>query len=200
MRSWCASARRGCIGSTATTRSCSRSSARRAPTKRGLWALPASERVPPWQWRHPDASPRRTPPSTAARKTYCREMTSCAEARFYLKQCGSRGWTATATACPARRCARLTATIRSERLELVPLEPAFLDAALAGDVRRGVAAARARACRTTGRSCATCRRSSSSACAPIRRSRPWAMRAIVLRAERRMVGTSAATTRRRRTV
>lgn len=62
--------------------------------KRGLWALPASERVPPWAWRHPDA------PSDADRKsskpaafhcgskTYCREMESCAEARFYLERCG----------------------------------------------------------------------------------------------------------------
>jgi endonuclease YncB( thermonuclease family) len=62
--------------------------------KRGLWALPASERVPPWEWRHPDAptepatQPARGADYVCGAKTYCREMTSCAEARFYLKQCG----------------------------------------------------------------------------------------------------------------
>ena len=62
--------------------------------KRGLWALPASERVPPWQWRHPDATakpaakPAKDAPLRCGAKTLCREMTSCAEARFYLEKCG----------------------------------------------------------------------------------------------------------------
>lgn len=63
--------------------------------KRGLWALPESERVPPWQWRHPDAAPaangKSSKPAAAfhcGEKTYCREMESCAEARFYLTRCG----------------------------------------------------------------------------------------------------------------
>jgi endonuclease YncB( thermonuclease family) len=61
--------------------------------KRGLWALPASDRVPPWKWRHRDAPSDPAPKpdkDTAFRcgaKTYCREMTSCAEARFYLEKC-----------------------------------------------------------------------------------------------------------------
>jgi hypothetical protein len=59
---------------------------------RGLWALPAAERVPPWEWRHPDTAPgREAVPSVdtfrCGEKTYCREMTSCAEARFHLEQC-----------------------------------------------------------------------------------------------------------------
>lgn len=62
--------------------------------KRGLWALPASERVPPWEWRHRGASVAPTEKSSKAApfrcgsKTYCREMESCAEARFYLTRCG----------------------------------------------------------------------------------------------------------------
>ncbi|MFC3127218.1 thermonuclease family protein [Pseudoroseomonas globiformis] len=69
--------------------------------RRGLWALPEAERVPPWAWRRqqrggqPVLSPR--PQASAAMdaagfscgtKRYCREMTSCAEARFHLQQCG----------------------------------------------------------------------------------------------------------------
>jgi len=59
--------------------------------RRGLWSLPESERVPPWRWRHAESregagdEPRAF---TCGAKTYCREMTSCAEARFYLETCG----------------------------------------------------------------------------------------------------------------
>jgi len=68
--------------------------------KRGLWGLPEAERCPPWDWRHktcatapaPVASaPATTTASggfTCAGKRYCREMTSCGEAKFYLTQCG----------------------------------------------------------------------------------------------------------------
>jgi endonuclease YncB( thermonuclease family) len=61
--------------------------------QRGLWALPAAERVPPWQWRHPDTAPKQPSVPDASgfhcgAKSYCREMTSCAEARFYLAKCG----------------------------------------------------------------------------------------------------------------
>lgn len=66
--------------------------------KRGLWALPEAQRLPPWEWRKagrqpaPAAPP--APPTstgdgfTCGPKRYCREMTSCAEARFYLNSCG----------------------------------------------------------------------------------------------------------------
>ncbi len=66
--------------------------------QRGLWALPEAQRLPPWEWRKaerqqiqatPPAAP--TSPSdafTCGGKRTCREMTSCAEARFYLNSCG----------------------------------------------------------------------------------------------------------------
>jgi endonuclease YncB( thermonuclease family) len=72
--------------------------------RRGLWALPEAERAAPWEWRAAErggqrqaasgsAAPQATRLSTAngftcGAKRYCREMTSCAEARFYLSQCG----------------------------------------------------------------------------------------------------------------
>ena len=68
--------------------------------RRGLWALPEVERTPPWEWRRNNvAAPAKPmpPPNlsrptasgfTCGAKRYCREMTSCAEARFYFTQCG----------------------------------------------------------------------------------------------------------------
>jgi len=57
--------------------------------RRGLWGLPEAQQTPPWEWRH---RPAVTAPDRAgfacAGKRVCREMTSCAEARFYLAQCG----------------------------------------------------------------------------------------------------------------
>lgn len=62
----------------------------------GLWSLPLAQHVPPWEWRRGErrsntpvlaSSPQATSFS-CGRKTYCREMTSCAEARFYLRRCG----------------------------------------------------------------------------------------------------------------
>lgn len=70
-------------------------------TQRGLWALPEAQRVPPWEWRRAGKQPSQSPSNgtatrqpkssagfTCGSKRYCREMTSCAEARFYLEQCG----------------------------------------------------------------------------------------------------------------
>jgi hypothetical protein len=79
--------------------------ARRA--RRGLWALPASEQVPPWDWRHsggsaptPASQPQRQPPisrpaappqasagagPSCGAKRYCTQMTSCAEAQFFFR-------------------------------------------------------------------------------------------------------------------
>ena len=62
----------------------------------GLWSLPQAQHVPPWHWRRGAraantpvlASASRTASFTCGRKTYCREMASCAEARFYLQRCG----------------------------------------------------------------------------------------------------------------
>ena len=76
--------------------------------KHGLWALPESERMSPWEWRHggaggtaartaPAAAPASAVPAatssagfTCGSKRYCRQMGSCEEARFYLTQCGVR--------------------------------------------------------------------------------------------------------------
>jgi len=67
--------------------------------RRGLWGLQADQRVPPWEWRRGKHSAS-TPPSptvkapanssglTCGSKRTCKEMSSCAEARFYLIQCG----------------------------------------------------------------------------------------------------------------
>ena len=63
--------------------------------KRGLWNLPESERIPPWEWRHPKngSSTNITPSQSGGGficgdKRVCRQMTSCDEARFYLHHCG----------------------------------------------------------------------------------------------------------------
>jgi endonuclease YncB( thermonuclease family) len=62
--------------------------------ERGLWSLPAAQRIPPWQWRQD----RRGNGSGLSRSTgvadvrcgtkqYCKQMDSCEEARFFLQQC-----------------------------------------------------------------------------------------------------------------
>jgi endonuclease YncB( thermonuclease family) len=60
---------------------------------RGLWQLPEDQRDAPWEWRHRRGNrPRvtQTDPTEFACgvKRRCREMTSCAEARFHLTECG----------------------------------------------------------------------------------------------------------------
>ncbi|WP_158380280.1 thermonuclease family protein [Candidatus Williamhamiltonella defendens] len=63
--------------------------------KKGLWALPESQRVPPWEWRksrrtqgkHISSLSEPSQWACGAKRT-CSQMTSCEEARFYLKQCG----------------------------------------------------------------------------------------------------------------
>ena len=68
--------------------------------RRGLWSLPEAGRVPPWEWRRgarvasatrasaPTVAVGTSVPPTCGTKTYCREMSSCEEARFFLAQCG----------------------------------------------------------------------------------------------------------------
>jgi endonuclease YncB( thermonuclease family) len=63
--------------------------------RRGLWSLPSAERVPPWAWRDGERgggeAPARAldaPAFACGAKRHCREMLSCAEARFQLEQCG----------------------------------------------------------------------------------------------------------------
>lgn len=81
--------------------------------KRGLWSLPESERMPPWEWRKAGRDQRQAQRDSTSitersargsaigggaggssgfscdtRKT-CGQMSSCAEAQFHLKQCGN---------------------------------------------------------------------------------------------------------------
>jgi len=72
--------------------------------KVGLWHLAEAGRVPPWEWRHAKQRPSKDDTTTPAYsqtlqrstgqgftcvgKTKCGQMTSCAEAYFYLNQCG----------------------------------------------------------------------------------------------------------------
>ena len=67
----------------------------------GLWSLGVAASVPPWEWRRGERqerpkvvaianAPKPTGTSFSCRKRYCREMTSCAEARFHLETCGVR--------------------------------------------------------------------------------------------------------------
>ncbi|GGL95276.1 hypothetical protein GCM10009425_02850 [Pseudomonas asuensis] len=75
--------------------------------KRGLWALPESERMPPWEWRKADRDKRQdkreasatyTPPAKSKEEgsefncstlKRCNAMSSCAEAKYQLQQCGN---------------------------------------------------------------------------------------------------------------
>ncbi len=70
--------------------------------KRGLWSLPESEQTPPWEWRKnkragaavattgEKSKPKPSSLSgfTCESKRYCKQMTSCEEAKFYLNECG----------------------------------------------------------------------------------------------------------------
>jgi len=65
--------------------------------RRGLWALPESQRIPPWEWRHSGktgaasstaSSSKSVIPSNCRTKRTCSEMRDCEEAYFYLKTCG----------------------------------------------------------------------------------------------------------------
>lgn len=68
--------------------------------KRGLWSLPSTEQVPPWEWRRgvktkagptAKAEGNKAQKFTCEGKSRCSEMTSCEEALFYLNECGVRG-------------------------------------------------------------------------------------------------------------
>jgi endonuclease YncB( thermonuclease family) len=62
----------------------------------GLWNQPNPQ--PPWEYRHPNRvtqTPRSKSPPLASKvvgrcgeKRFCKEMTNCAEARYFLNECG----------------------------------------------------------------------------------------------------------------
>ena len=56
----------------------------------GLWALPEGERIAPWQWRRGKRSIEKETNLSfqCESKTTCRQMQSCAEAKYYLINCG----------------------------------------------------------------------------------------------------------------
>ena len=63
--------------------------------KRGLWSLPSTEQVPPWEWRRgeraassKDETKENNPEFECGTKRYCKEMSSCEEAKYYLEHCG----------------------------------------------------------------------------------------------------------------
>lgn len=63
--------------------------------RRGLWALQPSQIMAPWDWRRRAvANPRVvsvtrvSPAPSCGAKRLCRQMASCSEAVFYLRQCG----------------------------------------------------------------------------------------------------------------
>ena len=65
--------------------------------RRGFWSLPDSDQVPPWEWRRGNKKNNQAKGKeekevsqkyTCGSKHYCKEMTSCEEAMFYLKECG----------------------------------------------------------------------------------------------------------------
>ena len=57
--------------------------------KLGLWSEPNP--IPPWAWRRGQRASSKSEAvadTQCGAKRYCREMTSCEEAKFYLRQCG----------------------------------------------------------------------------------------------------------------
>ena len=64
--------------------------------RRGLWVDPAP--VPPWEWRHGKgkrsgriAPGEKSGSPVCGSKSYCKEMLSCDEAKYYLVFCGRKG-------------------------------------------------------------------------------------------------------------
>lgn len=57
---------------------------------RGIWSLPESQRMPPWEWRGAEAAARaaQKPDPGCDLALSCREMESCEQARRALVECG----------------------------------------------------------------------------------------------------------------
>lgn len=60
--------------------------------RRGLWALPAAERMPPWEWRqkHPRRRAARATTAACGETRRCAEFATCAQAYRQLRTCGAR--------------------------------------------------------------------------------------------------------------
>ena len=63
--------------------------------KRGLWSLPSTKQIPPWEWRKGErvvassSEPKENNSEfECGTKRYCKEMSSCEEAMYYLEHCG----------------------------------------------------------------------------------------------------------------
>lgn len=63
--------------------------------KKGLWSLPSTEQVPPWEWRRGNRwgstkgeTDSNVQKFTCGTKSRCSQMTSCEEAMYFLKECG----------------------------------------------------------------------------------------------------------------
>ena len=73
--------------------------------KLGIWALPKHQQIPPWEWRKKrrDSRSRKehltnsyttnqlgnlNNKSVCGDKRYCKDMSSCSEAKYYLNTCG----------------------------------------------------------------------------------------------------------------
>ena len=65
--------------------------------KKGLWSLPSTDQVPPWEWRRGVKTNNQTKEGEqkqegkkfiCGKKTKCSEMASCEEAMYYLNECG----------------------------------------------------------------------------------------------------------------
>ena len=56
----------------------------------GLWALPETQRIAPWEWRRGKRSMVKESNLSfqCETKVTCRQMQSCAEAKYYLVNCG----------------------------------------------------------------------------------------------------------------
>lgn len=96
--------------------------------KRGLWALAAAQTQRPWEWRQTNrrdeagvsvavsASPSVSTASSAAHcgsKRYCREMSSCSEAGFYVVACGVTRLDSDGNGIPCENLCRRKPRLRS---------------------------------------------------------------------------------------
>ena len=93
----------------------------------GLWSLPQSQNIPPWEWRRNGRRQGGTAFASAplaasfacGQKTYCREMASCDEARFYLEQCGLSRLDGDGDGLPCEQLCRVSEQVRASAIKSV---------------------------------------------------------------------------------